>query len=211
MIRSYIEKINIFIVERIRTSRRFIRKLCNQKNIDNIIFYAYGKHDNINLDVDLLPHILNGNDVGVLSECGTPCIADPGSDIVKYAHKFNIEVIPIPGPSSIMLAIMGSGMNGQKFSFHGYLPIDSKERKRKIQELEKEAFKERSSQIFIETPYRNQKIYEDIIKTCKKNTNLCIASDIHGSNQSFNTKTIKEWKNTKINIHKKPAVFIIGV
>ena len=210
LISEHISKINIFIVEKVRTSRRFIKKICQQKNIDKTTFYPYGKHDEINLDKDFLPHILNGKDVGLLSECGIPCVADPGSDIVKYAHKFDIEVIPISGPSSIFLAIMASGMNGQQFTFNGYLPIESKIRKRKIQELERIAFKKNISQIFIETPYRNQILFQDILKICKQNTRLCIASNIYGSDQKIRTLNIEQWKNTNTKLHKKPIVFIIG-
>ena len=210
LISEHISKINIFIVEKVRTSRRFIKKICQQKNIDKTTFYPYGKHDEINLDKDFLPHILNGKDVGLLSECGIPCVADPGSDIVKYAHEFDIEVIPISGPSSIFLAIMSSGMNGQQFTFNGYLPIESKIRKRKIQELERIAFKKNISQIFIETPYRNQILFQDILKVCKQNTRLCIASNIYGSDQKIRTLNIEQWKNTNTKLHKKPIVFIIG-
>ena len=210
LISEHISKINIFIVEKVRTSRRFIKKICQQKNIDKTTFYPYGKHDEINLDKDFLPHILNGKDVGLLSECGIPCVADPGSDIVKYAHEFDIEVIPISGPSSIFLAIMSSGMNGQKFTFNGYLPIESKIRKRKIQELERIAFKKNISQIFIETPYRNQILFQDILKICKQNTRLCIASNIYGSDQKIRTLNIEQWRNTNTKLHKKPIVFIIG-
>ena len=210
LISEHVSKINIFIVEKVRTSRRFIKKICQQKNIDKTTFYPYGKHDEINLDKDFLPHILNGKDVGLLSECGIPCVADPGSDIVKYAHEFDIEVIPISGPSSIFLAIMSSGMNGQQFTFNGYLPIESKIRKRKIQELERIAFKKNISQIFIETPYRNQILFQDILKICKQNTRLCIASNIYGSDQKIRTRNIEQWKNTNTKLHKKPIVFIIG-
>ena len=210
LISEHVSKINIFIVEKVRTSRRFIKKICQQKNIDKTTFYPYGKHDEINLDKDFLPHILNGKDVGLLSECGIPCVADPGSDIVKYAHEFDIEVIPISGPSSIFLAIMSSGMNGQQFTFNGYLPIESKIRKRKIQELERIAFKKNISQIFIETPYRNQILFQDILKVCKQNTRLCIASNIYGSDQKIRTLNIEQWKNTNTKLHKKPIVFIIG-
>ena len=210
LISEHVSKINIFIVEKVRTSRRFIKKICQQKNIDETTFFPYGKHDEINLDKDFLPHILNGKDVGLLSECGIPCIADPGSDIVKYAHEFDIEVIPISGPSSIFLALMASGMNGQQFTFNGYLPIESKIRKRKIQELERIAFKKNISQIFIETPYRNQILFQDILKICKQNTRLCIASNIYGSDQKIRTLNIEQWKNYGTKLHKKPIVFIIG-
>ena len=124
----HIKRINIFIVENIKTSRKHIKLACPNKNINNIIFYEYGKYNKLNLEKDFLPHILNKEDVGVLSESGLPCIADPGSKIVKYAHNLNINVIPISGPSSIFLSLMASGMNGQNFSFNGYLPIEKKER-----------------------------------------------------------------------------------
>lgn len=205
-----VQKINVFIVENIRTTRRYIRTIDKEKNIDNITFYCFGKHNNIDLEKDFLPHILRGQDVGIISESGLPCVADPGSKIVAYAHDFDINVIPLVGPSSILLALMASGLNGQKFTFNGYLPIDKSERKKSIRRLEEKISREDQTQIFIETPYRNNQLFEALINTCSKYTKICIATDITTINENIKTKTAIEWKNTKVIIPKKPTIFILG-
>ena len=205
-----IKRINIFITENIRTSRRQIKKIYKAKNIDETIFYAIGKHNCLKLKQDFLPHILSGKDVGLLSEAGTPCIADPGSEIVAYAHKLQIDIIPLVGPSSILLALMASGLNGQKFAFNGYLPINKIERKNKIKELENLTRKTKQTQIFMETPYRNNQLLSTIFTTCNKNTRLCIASNITLENEKIRTKKIAEWKQEKVDIHKQPTIFLIG-
>ena len=208
-IANHIQEINVFIVENVRSARRFIKKVYPEKDIDNTIFYAFGKHDKLNLEEDFLSHILNGENVGVISEAGLPCVADPGSEIVAYAHDFQINVIPLIGPSSIFLALMASGLNGQNFVFHGYLPIEKKERERKIKQMESNSRKQNQSQIFMETPYRNHQLLEAIIKNCSKKAQLCIATDITLSSENIKTKTIEEWKNTKLDIHKKPSIFLL--
>lgn len=205
-----VQKINIFIVENIRTTRRYIRSLDKKKDIDNITFYCFGKHNNIDLEKDILPHIIQGQDVGVISESGLPCIADPGSKIIAYAHDFDINVIPLVGPSSILLALMASGLNGQNFTFNGYLPIDKSERKKSIRRLEERIFRKDQTQIFIETPYRNNQLFEALINTCSKHTKICIATDITTINENIKTKTTLEWKNIKVIIPKKPTIFILG-
>ncbi|MDC0909463.1 SAM-dependent methyltransferase, partial [Flavobacteriales bacterium] len=188
-----VQKINVFIVENIRTTRRYIRTIDKEKDIDNITFYCFGKHNNIDLEKDFLPHILRGQDVGIISESGLPCVADPGSKIVAYAHDFDINVIPLVGPSSILLALMASGLNGQKFTFNGYLPIDKSERKKSIRRLEEKISREDQTQIFIETPYRNNQLFEALINTCSKYTKICIATDITTINENIKTKTAIEW------------------
>jgi 16S rRNA (cytidine1402-2'-O)-methyltransferase len=205
-----VQKINVFIVENIRTTRRYIRTIDKEKDIDNITFYCFGKHNNIDLEKDFLPHILRGQDVGIISESGLPCVADPGSKIVAYAHDFDINVIPLVGPSSILLALMASGLNGQKFTFNGYLPIDKSERKKSIRRLEEKISREDQTQIFIETPYRNNQLFEALINTCSKYTKICIATDITTINENIKTTTAIEWKNTKVIIPKKPTIFILG-
>lgn len=205
-----IENINVFIVEKIRTARRHIRNINKEKNIDNITFYSYGKHDALNLEKDFLPHILSGQDVGLISEAGLPCIADPGSEIVSYAHDFKINVVPFVGPSSIFLALMTSGLNGQNFAFTGYLPIDQSERAKKIKKLEELLKRTKQTQVFMETPYRNNQVIETLLKTCNNKTKLCIASDITLPSENIKTKTIFEWKQEKINLHKKPTIFLLG-
>jgi len=205
-----IKNTNIYIVENIRSARRFIKNIYKEKDIENTTFYAYGKHDSIDLEQDLLIHILAGKDIGLISEAGVPSVADPGSKIVEYAHNYNIRVIPLVGPSSILLALMASGMNGQNFAFNGYLPIESKERTNKIKQLEKLANLRNQTQIFMETPYRNNKLLEVILKTCRSQTRLCIASNITTDHESILTKTILEWKTIKININKQPSIFLLS-
>ena len=205
-----IKDIDIFIVENIRTARRDIKKIYSEKDIDSTIFYSYGNHDTINLEQNFLPHILSGKDVGLLSEAGLPCIADPGSEIVEYAHNFQIDVVPFVGPSSILLALMASGLNGQNFAFTGYLPIEKSERVKVLRHLESLTKRLGQTQIFMETPYRNNQLFETLLKSCHNNTRLCIASDITMTAEKIKTKTIAEWKQIKINIHKKPAIFLIG-
>jgi len=204
-----IKNIDIFIVENIRTSRRFIKKMYKEKDIDNTIFFSYGKHDKLDLQEDFLPHIYSGKDVGVISEAGVPCVADPGSKIVDFAHQFQVKVVPIVGPSSILLALMASGFNGQNFAFTGYLPIDKLERKKKLIGLEILSRKTNQTQIFMETPYRNVQMFEAILQTSSKLTKLCIASNISLNDEKIITKTIGEWKLEKPNIHKKPTIFLI--
>tara|TARA_B100000214_G_scaffold360596_1_gene323162 strand:+ start:6775 stop:7479 length:705 start_codon:yes stop_codon:yes gene_type:complete len=205
-----IKEINIFIVENIRTSRRHIKKIDKKKNIDKTIFYCNGKYEKINLKEQFLPHILEGNNVGLLSESGNPCIADPGSEIVMFCHNYQIEIIPLVGPSSIILALISSGMNGQNFTFNGYLPINKKERIKKIKQLEELSKKTQQTQIFMETPYRNMQLLETLLQTCNNNTKLCIASNITLTNQNIKTREVIEWKKRQINIHKKPTIFLIG-
>ena len=202
-------RINIFIVENIRSARRFIRKIDKEKNIDEIIFFEYGKHSKLNFEKDILSLILNGKSIGIISESGLPCVADPGANIVEHAHDFDIEVIPVSGPNSIILALISSGMNGQNFAFNGYLPINKKERKIKIIELEKKAKKENQTQIFIETPYRNNQLFSAILENCNLNTKLCVAMDITSKKQFIKTKSIYEWKNFELNLNKVPCVFLI--
>jgi 16S rRNA (cytidine1402-2'-O)-methyltransferase len=209
-VKKHLEEINFFIAENIRTSRRFIKKVIPTKNIDNIIFHSYGKNDHIDLDNELLPYLLKGLDAGIISEAGLPAIADPGSDIVEFAHKFNIKVVPLSGPSSIILALVASGLNGQNFAFNGYLPINSKERNHKIKQLENLALNSRQTQIFMETPYRNNKLIEAILKTCNSKTKLCIAANITAQNENIITKSIEEWKSLRINYDKQPTIFLLG-
>ena len=210
MIIDHIKKINIFIVESERTCRRYIKKIYPEKNIDNTILYSMGKHDSLDIKDVIIKHTLKGENIGVISEAGTPCIADPGSNIVKHAHEFEIDVVPLIGPSSIILALMGSGMNGQNFCFKGYLPVNKQERKRILHEIERTATRTGQTQIFMETPYRNNQLFQCIIKNCRNKTKLCIASNITLPSQKIKTKTIIEWKNTNIDLHKKPTIFLIS-
>lgn len=204
-----VEGLDHFIVENVRTARRFIRKLSATKYIDDIIFYELNKHTDKTEISKYLTVIENGKDIGLISEAGNPSIADPGADIVKIAHIKNVTVIPLVGPSSILLALISSGMNGQNFAFNGYLPINQNERIQKIRALENRSKHENQSQIFMETPYRNMKMLNDILSTCKKNTKLCIAADITLKTEHIKTKTISDWKKNKPDLNKRPAIFII--
>ncbi len=201
--------IKVFIVEQLRTARRFLRKINHPIPIDEMTFYELNKHTDLNKVSVYLKAIGKGESVGLISEAGTPCVADPGSLIVKMAHQRNIDIIPLVGPNSIILALMASGFNGQNFVFHGYLPVDKNERGRKIQQLETEAYKNKQTQIFIETPYRNMQLLESLLKTCKSGTLLCIACNISLDDQFIKTKSIDEWKKEKVDLKKKPTVFLI--
>ena len=201
---------DFFIVENIKSARRFIKKVVPNKIIDNITFFAYGKYDNLDLQEDFLKNILLGNDIGLISEAGVPAVADPGAKIVEYAHQYKIRVVPLVGPSSILLALMSSGMNGQNFAFNGYLPIDEKEKIRKIKLLEKISNNSGQTQIFMETPYRNNKLLDTIIKVCNSKTMLCIASNITQNNESIVSKSIEEWKFSNFRPNKNPSIFLIS-
>ena len=205
-----IKKTNFYIVENIRSARRYIKKIVPEKSIEEITFFAYGKHNTFNIEEDFLQNILSGNDIGLISEAGVPAVADPGSKIVEYAHQYNIKVIPLVGASSILLALMSSGMNGQNFAFNGYLPIDKKDQIKKIKYLENISKKTNQTQIFMETPYRNNKLFKTLISVCNNNTKLCIATNITQDNESIITKDIREWKTLKINIDKQPSIFLIS-
>ena len=157
----------------------------------------------------MIKPLLNGSNMGLMSESGCPGVADPGAVIVKLAHEKGIQVIPLVGPSSILLAVMASGMNGQSFAFNGYLPIDKNEKKVAIKNLERLSFEKNQSQLFIETPYRNNKILEDILQALQPNTHLCIACDITLPTEFIKTKTVKEWQKNKVDLHNRPCIFII--
>ena len=173
-------------------------------------FFELNKHTNIDNINSYFNPIYKGFDIGLLSEAGMPCIADPGSIIVNLAHKNNIRVIPLVGPSSILLALIASGMNGQNFAFHGYLPVSKNNRILKIKQLEKISFSEKQAQIFMETPYRNNQLLSDLINTCNPNTMLSIASEICSKNEFIQTKTIAEWKKIIVpDLNKKPSVFVL--
>ena len=208
-IKKIINKIDYYIVENVRTARRFLKKAGIQTLIDDLEFMILDKHTQPQeLETFLLP-ISKNKDIGIISEAGVPCIADPGAEIVKIAHKKNIRVIPLVGPSSILLALMASGLNGQNFAFTGYLPIQTRNKTEKIKFLENRSVKENQSQIFMETPYRNQKLLEDLLKTCWSDTKLCIAADITLTTEFIKTKTVQEWNENIPDIHKRPTIFLI--
>ena len=204
-----IERLQYFIVENIRTARRYIRKVSLSKNIDEITFFELNKHTDIKEIASYLNPCLSGNSIGIISEAGNPGIADPGANIVKIAHQKNIDVVPLVGPSSILLALISSGMNGQNFAFNGYLPIKDNERIKKIEYLEKKSRTENQTQIFMETPFRNMKMLEAVLQICRNNTLLCIATDITLQSEFIKTKTIAEWKKQKPQLNKRPTVFVL--
>jgi 16S rRNA (cytidine1402-2'-O)-methyltransferase len=210
MLREQVHHLKHFIVETEKDARALIKKLAIATPQNELQIFLWNEHSKKNDAHFLLKALENGNDAGIITDAGLPCIADPGSDVVALAHQKNIEVIPLPGASSIFMALMGSGMNGQGFTFHGYLPVNRAERVKRIKELERDAGTKRQSQIFMETPYRNNHLFEDVLKHCDPNTRVCVAANISSSNQLIKTKTVKEWNQQKPDLHKIPAIFIIG-
>ncbi len=208
-IKKIIELTDYYIAENEKTARRFIKKVSPGKSQPSLKFETINKFTDISDIPSFLTPCLEGHNVGVLSEAGCPGIADPGAEIVRLAHQKNIPVVPLIGPSSILLAMMASGMNGQGFTFNGYLPIDKQERKQSIKQMERLSFDKNQSQIFIETPYRNQKLLEDFKAFLHKDTRLCIAVDITLQTEYIKTKTIAEWNKTTVDIQKRPCIFII--
>jgi 16S rRNA (cytidine1402-2'-O)-methyltransferase len=206
---SIMHLIDEFIVENQRTARRFLRSTGYSKNFDEVTFHVLDKHTNENDIPSFLKGMLAGKNVGLLSEAGNPCIADPGNKVVRLAHKNNLQVVPLVGPSSILLALIASGFNGQNFAFHGYLPVDRKARQNKIKELQQMAIQRNQTQIFMETPYRNNALLEDLLHTCNDSMMLCIATDLTSENESIKTLSIHEWKTKTPDLNKKPSVFLI--
>jgi 16S rRNA (cytidine1402-2'-O)-methyltransferase len=205
-----INHINEYIVENSKTARRFLKEAGLNIPQSELIVHDYGKHNRDGNLKEFFVGLLNGKDVGLMSEAGCPGVADPGSEIVAYAHTKGIRVVPLVGPSSILLALMASGFNGQSFTFHGYLPIDKVQRSTKIRELENSAERNSQTQIFIETPFRNNPMLEEILRTCKPETKLCIACDLTSEFEFVQTKSIREWKISAPDLHKKPTIFLIA-
>jgi len=203
-----IQELDTFFVENIRTSRRFLSK-AGLKNIQDIVFEILDKKADHQKIEGLLNIVKNGKNVGIMSEAGCPGIADPGSKINILAHKYNIDIIPLTGPSSIFLALMASGFNGQNFQFHGYLPIDKNERKKSIKNLERLVYTKNQTQIFMETPYRNNQVLDALLKLLMPDTLLCIASNITSEDEFIKTKPVKSWRKQVPDIHKKPAIFLL--
>lgn len=208
--KEIILSIRHFIVEEVRTARRFLKQVDRNINIDELTFYPMGKHADAALFSKYLDALRNGEDMGVISEAGCPAVADPGADVVAIAQREGHKVVPLVGPSSILLAVMGSGFNGQSFAFHGYLPIAPADRAKRLKQLESRSATEHQTQLFIETPYRNHKIIADILATCNPRTKLCIASGLTTDKEYICSKTIKEWKQTTLpDLNKIPTIFAI--
>jgi 16S rRNA (cytidine1402-2'-O)-methyltransferase len=208
-IKRIIDFIDFYIVENEKTARKFIKSINPEKIQANLKISTLNKHTEITEHYTLISPCLNGINIGIMSEAGCPGVADPGAAIVKMAHEKGIQVIPLVGPSSILLAMMSSGMNGQSFAFNGYLPIDKAEKKSTLKNFEKLSFDKNQSQIFIETPYRNNKLLEDILQALQPNTELCIATDITLPTEYIKTMRVADWKKTKVDLHNRPTIFII--
>jgi 16S rRNA (cytidine1402-2'-O)-methyltransferase len=208
-----INSLDYFIVENIRSARRFLSKAGIERKIDELEFVELNEHTTSQSDIErMLRPIVEGRSAGVISEAGVPGVADPGADIVALAHKRDIRVIPLVGPSSILMSLMASGQNGQSFSFVGYLPVKEPERTRHIRTLEQRAISERSAQIFIEAPYRNIKLFETLVKSLKPTIRLTVACDITSKDEIIKTKSVDEWRKTAMpNIEKRPTIFILGI
>jgi len=205
-----IQTLHIFIVEELRTARRFLRKAGYTKDFETVSFFILNEHTPENEATEFLSDALKGNHIGLLSEAGCPAVADPGSFIVQLAHQKGLKVIPLVGPSSIMMALMASGLNGQSFVFHGYLPVKPEQRKSKLRDLDRIVNHQSQTQIFIEAPYRNKQIIQAIISNCSDETLLCIACNITMPDESIVTKSIKDWKKTNYDPGKRPVVFLLG-
>lgn len=208
-VKTITRSINDFVVENEKSARRFLKMVEMEKPLQEIQLQTLNEHTPKENIKELLKPVLEGRNLGVISEAGCPAVADPGSDLVSAAHRNNIQVVPLVGPSSILLALMGSGFNGQSFCFHGYLPKEKNERIRKLKDIESIAHKKDQTQLFIETPYRNMQLLEDVLNHCSGSTLLCIACDLSLPSEFIRTKSISDWKKQLPSINKRPAIFLI--
>lgn len=206
---ALVGEIKHFVVENVRSARRFLKKCDRSINIDELTFYELNRHTDPNAIADYLQPLERGEAMGVISEAGCPAIADPGADVVAIAQRKGLKVRPLVGPSSILMGLMGSGFNGQSFAFLGYLPIDQGERARKFKEMERLIRNDNQTQIFIETPYRNNKLMAEMCKQLPGNLALCVATDITGAGEKIVTKTVREWAHTKYDFDKVPTIFLL--
>ena len=207
--KEVILQIKHFIVEEVRTARRFLKKVESSIDIDSLTFYPLNKHTQATDIAGYLKPLMDGEPMGVISEAGCPAVADPGADVVAIAQRRGLKVIPLVGPSSILLSVMASGFNGQSFAFHGYLPIEQGERTKRIKMLEQRSYVENQTQLFIETPYRNRRLLEELIQTCRPQTRLCIACNVTCDDEYICTKSMKEWKGHLPDLEKRPCIFLI--
>lgn len=208
-IKRSIDFIDDYIVENEKTARRFIKSVHPEKKQPELNLHVLNKHTEEADYNKMIQPLLEGKNVGLMSEAGCPGVADPGAVIVKLAHDKGIQVIPLVGPSSILLAVMASGMNGQSFAFNGYLPIDAQEKKSALKQFERLSQEKNQSQLFIETPYRNNKLLEDLLQILQPSTQLCIACDITLPTEFIKTKSVNDWKKNKVDLHKRPCIFIL--
>jgi len=210
MYERIINSVDEYIVENEKTARKFLKEAGLKIPQQELTIHDYGKHHRQEVNYGkMLAGLLQGKNVGLMSEAGCPGVADPGAEVVAQAHQRGIKVTPLVGPSSILLALMASGFNGQRFSFQGYLPIDKSGRGKAIRDLEQRSAREGSTQIFIETPFRNRQLVTDVLKHCRNNTFLCIACNLTGADEMVQTKTVEEWKNNLPDLHKKPSIFLL--
>ena len=207
---AIVRNIKYFIVENIRTARRYLRKLDPQLDIDQLQFFELNQHTDRQIVESYLYPVSEGHDIGIISEAGCPGIADPGADVVKYAHIRHIQVVPLVGPSSILLSLMASGMNGQNFAFIGYIPVKPAERIKAIRDIERKSGIENQTQIFIEAPYRNNPLLNDLIKTLNDHTRLCVACDLTLETEYIKSQTVAQWKREIPDLNKRPAIFLVS-
>ena len=207
-VKEVIKEVDCFLVENMRTARRYISSLKLGVEIESLRFEVLDKKSTLEQLKEMMLPVFEGKSIGVISESGCPGVADPGALAVEFAHKNDIQVVPLVGPSSILMTLMASGFNGQSFAFHGYLPIDKALRKAKIEKLENDAYRQDQTQLFMDTPYRNIHLFEDLLKHCKSETKICVARDVTGAKEYISTKTVKEWKGSDLpDLHKIPVVF----
>lgn len=200
-----------FVVENIRSARRFLRQTDKAFPIDECTFFEMGKHADEKQFSQYLKPLREGKSVGIISEAGCPAVADPGADIVKIAQKEGLQVVPLVGPNSMIMAVMSSGLGGQSFAFNGYLPVDASDRAKRLKNLESRAWSEGQTQLFIETPYRNEKMFQALLNTLRPQTHLCIAAGITTADEYIRTHSISEWKKTRLpDLSKIPAIFLIN-
>ncbi|MEO9531794.1 MAG: SAM-dependent methyltransferase [Crocinitomicaceae bacterium] len=202
--------LRFFVVEKIKTARQFLKKMDRTFPIDDSVFFELDKHNNYSFQMEILDELKAGNDVGLMSESGYPAIADPGSQIVSMCQYSGIEVVPLVGPSSILMALAASGMNGNGFTFNGYLPKKDPERSKELKNIVTTIVKTSFAQIFIETPYRNETIFEDFLKYAHSDLKLCVAYDVTGPAEKIITKSIEDWQKGKFQFDKTPCVFVLG-
>jgi len=204
-----INEVDIFLVEKAKSARRFLRSIGFEKSFDDLRMEELNKRTSTSDKLELVQEAVQGKVLGIISEAGCPGVADPGAEVVKLAHEFQLEVIPLIGPSSLLLALMGSGLNGQSFAFVGYLPREQRDRIKSLQQLERISRQLDQTQLFIETPYRNTALFTDMLKTCRTDTLLHVSMNLTLPDAYQRTMTVGEWKSAKVDLNKKPAVFAI--